>query len=89
MNYESRKNDINDSHFINSIRGVSFVELILVVAIILLVAVSGFSLSSSFLTRNNLTNDTNELVSSFRTAQLNAISGKVGGRWGVNVDMAK
>jgi Tfp pilus assembly protein FimT len=67
------------------IQGISIIELILVVTIISLLSVSTFSFGSSFLTRNQLKNKTNELVSSLRNAQINSVSSKGQNGWGVEV----
>lgn len=86
MNYESRKNDIKFPHFLNFSKGISLIELILVVAIISILGASATSFGSSFLIRNNLENKTNEVISSLRTAQLNAISSKEDREWGVDTN---
>jgi len=66
-------------------KGVSIIELILVIAIIALVGATTIPAGSAFLVRNQLKNKTNELVSSLRTAQINTFSGKEDRQWGVEV----
>ena|SRR3989344_7482496 len=66
-------------------RGVSIIELLLVVAIVTILAIPTAAVGSNFLTRNNLQNKTNEVVSSLRIAQIGSISGKEDSRWGVTV----
>jgi prepilin-type N-terminal cleavage/methylation domain-containing protein len=65
-------------------KGVTLIELILVIAIFLIISASAYPFGSSFIRRNQLKNTTNEIVSSLRTAQINAMSGKEDRRWGVN-----
>lgn len=65
-------------------KGVTLIELILVVAIFLIIGASAYPFGSGFISRNQLKNATNEIVSSLRTAQINAMSGKENRRWGVN-----
>lgn len=70
---------------IKSSHGITIIELLLIVAIMLIISVTTASFGTSFLVRNNLKNNVNELISSLRTAQINAISSKEISRWGVNV----
>lgn len=70
-------------------QGVTLIELLLVVAIIVVVGVAIAPLGAGFLVRNQLENKTNEIVSSLRTAQLNSISGKEQSSWGVTITSNK
>lgn len=85
-NISSKKKPSDFKQSYSLIHGISLVELILVVVILSILAVSGVSFGSGFLIRSNLADKTNELVSSLRTAQVNAMSGKENGKWGVRVD---
>ena len=69
--------------------GITLVELILVVSILGLLMVGSSSFGYSFLSRNGLKNNTNEIIASLRVAQLNAISSKGNSNWGVNVSSGK
>lgn len=66
--------------------GVSFVELLLIITIVTILSVGAYPFGASFLARNHLKNKTNEIISSFRIAQINSISGKEDSQWGVYVD---
>jgi len=66
-------------------RGITVVELILVIALIALIGGTTVPLASNFLVRNFLKNKTNELSSSLKTAQLNTLAGKEASQWGVNI----
>lgn len=66
-------------------QGITLIEVLLVIAIISLLGVSVASVGRRFLVNNYLENKTNELISFLQTAQINAISGKEGSAWGVNV----
>ena len=57
-------------------KGVTLIELLLVISIFLIVGVTSGSIASNFLVRNNLQNKVNEVVSTLRVAQLNSISSK-------------
>lgn len=69
-----------------NIRGVTVIELLIVITIISLIGITVIPIGAGFLGRNALRNKTSELLSSIRIAQLNSISGKSGGPWGVKVD---
>jgi Tfp pilus assembly protein FimT len=90
MNHESGRNNIDNHGFsILASTGVSLIELILVVAIISTIAIAVASFGGGFLSRNHLTNKTNEVVSSLRTAQLNTMSGKEDCQWGVETTSSR
>jgi prepilin-type N-terminal cleavage/methylation domain-containing protein len=65
--------------------GFTLIELLLTVSIVTLLAVPVASVGTSFLTRNDLQNNVNEVVSALRTAQINSMSGKEDSTWGVAV----
>lgn len=66
-------------------RGISIIELILVIAIIAIIGATTIPAGSAFLVRNQLKNTTNELVSSLRTAQINTLNGKEDRQWAIEV----
>lgn len=66
-------------------KGVTLIELLLVVTITAIIGAATIPVASSFLVRNHLRNKTNELVSSLRTAQINSINGKEDRQWGVDI----
>jgi len=66
-------------------RGVTLIELLLVIAIIALLGATTIPVGSGFLIRNNFHNSTNELISSLRIAQINSLSGKENRQWGVEI----
>lgn len=70
-------------------KGVSLIELLLVISLIVIVGASSYSYGSASISRNNLRNKTNEIISSLRSAQINSISGKNGSVWGVSVGNGK
>jgi prepilin-type N-terminal cleavage/methylation domain-containing protein len=65
-------------------KGFTFIELILVMALILILGTMSTAFAARFLTQNAVDNTTDQFVSSFRKAQLNAIMGKQDSNWGVN-----
>jgi len=67
------------------IRGFTLIELLLVIAITSVIGATAIPAGSGFLVRNYHANSTNEVVSSLRTAQLRAMSGKGNSRWGVKI----
>lgn len=67
-------------------RGVSLVELLLVLAILFVVLTAGYPLGAGFLERNALDTKASETVNSLRVAQINSISGKEDANWGVRID---
>lgn len=70
-------------------KGFSLIEVIMVIAIVAIIGSSFISISINFLTSNNLTNITDELVSALRTSQTNSIYGKGGSNWGVKISINK
>jgi len=66
-------------------RGITLIELLLVIAIIAIIGVVTTPLASGFLIRNYLRNTTNEIDSALKTAQNNSLSGKQDSQWGVEI----
>ncbi len=65
--------------------GVTFIELILVVAIILTIGIMSTAFYSRFLTQNSVDNVTDQFAGQLRKAQIYTMMGKQsGGVWGVN-----
>jgi prepilin-type N-terminal cleavage/methylation domain-containing protein len=64
--------------------GFTFIELILVIALILVLGTMSTGFAARFLTQNAVDNTTDQFVSSLRKAQLNAMMGKQNSNWGVN-----
>jgi len=70
--------------------GFSLLELILSITIFaILGGMTAIPFASRFFNKNNLENTTNEAVASFRTAQINSVSGKERSPWGVHIDTTK
>lgn len=65
--------------------GVTIIELLIVLAIVIVLGATTMPMGSSFLERNSLKNKTNELLTSLKVAQINSISGKENSKWGVTV----
>ena len=66
-------------------RGVTLLELLLVISILLILGTTSFTVGSGFLIRNALRTTTQELASNLRLAQLNSIASKEDRQWGVDV----
>jgi prepilin-type N-terminal cleavage/methylation domain-containing protein len=64
-------------------RGFTFLELLIVVAIVGIVSLSSISFYSRFFTQNAVSNTVDQLTSEMRKAQSYAMSGKQNGDWGV------
>lgn len=65
-------------------QGVTFLELLLVMAIILVLGLSTTSYAARFYTQNSVASTTDHLVAQLRKAQLYSFAGKQsGGVWGV------
>ncbi|MBP7842669.1 prepilin-type N-terminal cleavage/methylation domain-containing protein [Candidatus Woesebacteria bacterium] len=65
--------------------GFTVIELLVVISIVAIVSATIIPVGSAFLVRNHMSNKTNELVSSLRTAQISSMNGKEDMRWGVQV----
>jgi prepilin-type N-terminal cleavage/methylation domain-containing protein len=65
--------------------GFTLIELLLVISIIAILGVVVASVGLRFTASNNLENKVNEIISSLRTAQINAMIGKEDSNWGVIV----
>lgn len=66
-------------------KGFTYLEIILVVAIFLTLGTAGGVFMSIFLTKNGVANTVDRLVGSFRKAQAYSINNKDGQVWGVCV----
>ena len=64
-------------------KGVTFIELIIVIAIIIIIAAGASPFYINLVARNNLNSTRNGFVSTLRKAQTYAISGKDNTTWGV------
>lgn len=69
-------------------RGITIIELLLVVSLISTIGLLSASFYSRFLTQNAVDNTENQLVSSFRKAQIYSMMGKQNGTWGVKYTAA-
>ena len=70
-------------------KGLTIIELIVVVTIISLIGVSVSPFISGFLTRNNIESTSDNLVSSLVKAQSYAMDRKLGKPWGVCIQNGK
>ena len=66
-------------------KGVSIIELLIVIAIISVIGVTVIPIGAGFLERNTARNKVNEVVESLRVARINAMSGKNDSQWGTTV----
>ncbi len=65
-------------------KGFSFIEIIVVLAIVAIISVLASSFYTRFLTQNSVSNTTDHIISQMRRAQIYAMTGKqTGGNWGV------
>lgn len=64
--------------------GFTFIELILVVAMVLVIGTMGTSLTARFMTQNAVANAQDQLIGDLRKAQMNAMAGKQNSNWGVH-----
>lgn len=67
-----------------TVRGVTLIELLLVVAIISTIGILSISFSSQFLTQNDVQNTSDQLVNSLRKAQMYSMTGRRESSWGIN-----
>lgn len=65
-------------------KGFTFIELILVVALISIVTAMSAVFYTRFLTQNAVLNTVDQLVGQMHKAQIYAMSGRQGSNWGVN-----
>lgn len=65
-------------------KGFTLIELLLVVAVLLIISVSGVPFYTRFLVQNSLENSTVQLLGSLRKAQMYSMMGKEDGGWGVH-----
>lgn len=63
--------------------GLTIIELLLVVVIILTLGILSTSFYARFLTQNEVGNTVDRLIGSFRKAQVYSMMGKQNGSWGV------
>lgn len=73
---------------LNKSRGITIIELLVVVAVISTLGVLSTAFYARFLTQNAVDNVDNQLVASFRKAQVYSMMGKQNGVWGVKYDSA-
>lgn len=66
-------------------KGVTFIELLIIIAIVMIIAAGASPFYVNLISRNNLNSTRNGFVSSLRKAQTYAISGKDNTTWGVCV----
>lgn len=64
-------------------KGVTIIELLLVIAIISTLGVFSASFYARFLTQNEVENTADQLVGSLRKAQIYSMMGRQNGSWGV------
>lgn len=77
--------EVTSSHEDRRSRGLTVIELLLVIATIVIIGVLVTPALAGFLVRNHWRNTTSELLSAFRTAQLNAMTGKRDHPWGTHI----
>ena len=66
-------------------KGLTFIELLIIVAIVMIIAAGASPFYVNLISKNNLNSTRNGFVSSLRKAQTYAISGKDNTTWGVCV----
>lgn len=71
--------------FTEPCKGFSFIEIILVLAIVSIISLIGTVFYTRFLTQNSVANTTDHMISQLRRAQIYSMEGRQnGGNWGVN-----
>jgi Tfp pilus assembly protein FimT len=66
-----------------SVTGVTLLELLLVIAVILIIGTLSAPFYSRFIVQNSVTDTSDKLVGSLRKAQTYSMTGKRNGSWGV------
>jgi Tfp pilus assembly protein FimT len=66
-------------------KSFSFIELLIILAIISVTIAGGMAINSGMLVRGYVKNTVNELVSTLRTAQNNSMNAKASSAWGVKI----
>lgn len=64
-------------------KGLTFIELLMIVAIVMIIAAGASPFYTNLISKNNLNSTRNGFVSTLRKAQTYAISGKDNTTWGV------
>ena len=72
----------------NGQTGLTIIELLLVMLIMSIIGLLSTSFYSRFLTQNAVENTENQLVASFRKAQVHSMIGKQDGIWGVKYTLS-
>jgi prepilin-type N-terminal cleavage/methylation domain-containing protein len=70
-------------------KGLTLIELLLVITIVLIVSAVSTPFYSRFFLSNDVMNVNKQLVGSLRKAQIYAVMGKQNGNWGVNYSGGK
>lgn len=65
-------------------RGITIVELLLVIALISILGAATIPVSSAMMVRSYLRDSRDELISSLFTARINSLTNKENSRWGVH-----
>ena len=69
-------------------KGITVIELLLVVSILMIIGTLSTAFYSRFLTQNSVDDTVNRLVGSFRKAQIYSMMGKQNNTWGVRYTAA-
>ena len=77
------KNFSTINYQLSTLKGFTFIELILVVSLVLVLGTMGTSLAARFMTQNAVANAQDQLIGDLRKAQMNAMAGKQNDNWGV------
>lgn len=64
-------------------RGITFIELIIIVALVLILGMSSVAFYSRFFNQNAVANTVDQLIGELRKAQIYAMTGKNNTNWGV------